>query len=231
MSESIHILLAAGDLWEMVIGAIFFIMWTIAQLLGSRQEAKAKKKQKQRPRPQPKPVDMDDFAAPAPAGPRNQEDALRSEVEEFLRRAQGRPEPQKAQTTTKPPQMPPPRDRAQPTRVAKELPRKKRPKTLRNEGVAEHVERHLGTADLAPQSEKLATTVAQSDERLDAHLHEKFDHDLGSLQHRDGSSPAAPAADNAAKDDVAGNIAEMLRSPQGMRQLIIANEVLRRPEW
>jgi len=224
-------MLLFADIFETVIGPLLFILWIAAQLLGSRKEAKQKKKA---PRPQPQPMGM---AEGAPRlrmqGPRNQEEALRSEVEDFLRRAQGKPpKPQPtlepvAKRLTQSLQPKPSRPKLQQAK-----PQQKRPaapaeiRTLRSEGVAEHVARHLSTQDIAEHTKTLGADVALADDRLESRLHEKFDHQLGALQHRDSPAEAKPQ-----KDDMAADIAAMLRSPQGMRQLIVASEILRRPEW
>lgn len=244
-------LFAAGDVWEMLIGVIFFIMWTVAQLLGGRQEAKARKKV--RPRP-PKPqeqrddvagfperpvreVRREEFAAPAPPAeaaplrrePRNQEDALRSEVEEFLRRAQGKSEQPKPVPREQPPRRPAgqqPQRPQQPTPQITPVAPVPQPRSIRNEGVAEHVQRHLSTEDISAHTKELGATVATSDDRLEMRLQHKFDHHLGSLGHDDASDAIASKP-----SDVAAEIAAMLKSPQGMRQIIVANEILRRPDW
>ncbi len=98
--------------------------------------------------------------------------------------------------------------------------------TLRSEGVAEHVARHLSTQDIVEHTQTLGSKVANSDDRLALRLHEKFDHSVGHLQRRETTVDAKPP-----QADIAAEVAAMLRSPQGVRQLIIANEILRRPEW
>jgi len=229
-------LLAAGA-FETIISVIVFILWIAAQWIGSRNnEAKGKKQPQPRPQ-QPQPVDMAEGVpqlndprmgnqgmgngGAGNQGPRNQEEALRSEVEDFLRRAQGKP-PQ-------PRPMPQPEQRQKPPRTLQ--PERSRPVTpvarqssLRNEGVSEHVARHISTQDMATHTESLGAEVATADDQLEARLHEKFDHDLGRLEYRETDTKQQ-------KVDMAAEVAAMLRSPEGMRQLIVANEILRRPEW
>ncbi len=242
-SLTLHPLLAAGDVWEIAIGAIFFILWTVGQLLGSRNEAKEKQKLP-RPRPQqPQPVDMAEGLpqlrnqgpgnqGPGNQEPRTQEEHLRSEVEDFLRRAQGKPpKPQ----TRQPPepvrqQQVPPRSR-QPQRPIPAAPVARQAKapatqTLRSEGVAEHVARHISTQEIAAHTQTLGAEVATADDKLESRLHKKFDHAMGNLEHR-----STPPQSNQPTVNLAAEVAELLHSPAGMRQLIIANEILRRPEW
>lgn len=229
--------LLAADAWQTFFGVVVFILWSLGQWLNARQEQKAKRPEAkpQRPRPpQPQPVqrEFDDLVKvgepPRNAGPQNQEEALRNEVEDFLRRAQGKPE------RPKPASRPEPKVREQETRRR----RKKTPKRVapverpsqRSEGVAEHVSRHLSTRDIVEHTESLGATVAGSDDRVESRLHEKFDHELGSLKHRE-TPVVAREGESEEDQNVAAEIAQMLRSPQGMRQLIVANEILRRPEW
>ncbi len=234
--------LLAADGWQTAIGLIIFIFFSVLQWLGNREEAKRKKQ----PRPKPQQPRQGDLDGGLPQrqnqglgnqGPPNQEETLRSEVEEFLRRAQGKPQP------AKPEQMSPPKKLSQPAgHHDRPRPQRKRPSapatsiasaarldskgsSLRNEGVAEHVSRHISTRDIATHTEMLGAEVATADDQLKSRLHEKFDHAVGHLQHREQQ------VDTERKTDMAAEVAAMLRSPEGMRQLIIANEILRRPEW
>ncbi len=234
----------AADLIQMIFGIIVFVIWIVGQILGSREQVK-RKQRPQRPR-QPRPVAPADQGIPGPRqGPRNQEDALRSEVEEFLRRAQGKPaEPkaapqQQAPKTIAPPTRRPteseqPR-RKQPAQQARRpqqarTPQQGRPGSIRTEGVAEHVQRHISTDDIAEHTRTLGAEVASADDEVESRLHEKFDHSLGQLQRRETEvDRTAESVDES--NDIATEVAEMLRKPEGMRQLIIANEILRRPNW
>ncbi len=227
--------LLAADIFETVIGAIFFILWIAAQLFGGRKNAK---KKQPLPRPQ-QPVDMAEGLpqlrnqgmgnqgmgnqGPANQPVNQQEDALRSEVEDFLRRAQGKPpkptpQPLRQQKPSRPP------ERKRPAAPLRKSPVRLKEHSLRNEGVAEHVSRHISTQDIAAHTQTLGAEVATADDQLESRLHETFDHKVGSLEHRD-------LAKKSKKIDMAAEVAGMLRSPEGMRQLIIANEILRRPEW
>ena len=220
--------LFAADFIQLVIYGIVFLFWVFGQLLGN-------KKNKKQPRPrqqQPQPVDMAEGLpelrrqgpgnrGPGNPGPVNQEDALRSEVEDFLRRAQGKP--------PKPKPTPQPVRQIEPLRPKQRKPlvpvvaKKNRP-TLRSEGVAEHVSRHMSTQDIVAHTQTLGAEVATADDQLESRLHEKFDHEVGHLEHRERATKGPEV-------DMAADVAAMLRSPEGMRQLIIANEILRRPEW
>ncbi|TWU21895.1 hypothetical protein [Bythopirellula polymerisocia] len=193
-------LFAAG--WgELVIVIIFFMISALGQLLS----AKNKEGKPRPPRPQ-------GDGAP----PKGQEIAenLRGEVEDFLREMQGKPpRPKQKQKKPKPAVI----KVQQPTPVAA-------PTSLRSESVREHVRRHISTVEIAQQTSKLGEDVGLADERLESHLQQTFEHKLGALEHQ--VRPAEPKHQNKRADD----IAQLLRSPAGMRQAIIASEILRRPE-
>jgi hypothetical protein len=95
-----------------------------------------------------------------------------------------------------------------------------------HESVAEHVAEHVGSRTFAERTSHLGEQVAQADEKIETHLHQKFDRELGTLGH----SRAAPSAESPPADTLAAEIAAMLASPQGMRQAIVLGEILRRPE-
>lgn len=225
--DSIPVLLAA-DVWEIAVGAIFFILYAVGQLVSAREKA-----QKKAPRPRRAPPDkVPQVAAPADKPlAQNQEEKLRNEVEQFLRRAEG-----KSAEPPKPPSQPTPvptplhkkSRRPAAAQQSQRLPSQRPIEPLarsKREGVAEHVSRHLDPSELVAHAERLGGEVGQSDERMESRLQEKFDHRLGSLQHED-----RPAEKEKQKANIAADIAAMLRSPEGMRQLIIAQEILRRPE-
>ncbi len=64
--------------------------------------------------------------------------------------------------------------------------------------------------------------VDQADERAEKRLHDTFDHEVGSLSHEDVVTveETTPAEE----------IAEMLKTPKGMRDAIILSEILNRPD-
>jgi hypothetical protein len=172
-----------------------------------------KKPPHQRPAQKPRP------AVPQQQ-PRTLEEKLRTEVEEFLRQVQGEkpkqpPSPQRPVVASPRPLV----ARAdQPVETVIEL----EPERV---SVQEHVARHIGTAELTHHAATLGAEVGQADERMVAHLQERFQHQLGALEPRQHQPTQVQRRRN-----IAAEIAEILRSPQGMRQMIVASEILRRPE-
>lgn len=220
-----------------VVTVVLFILYGIYQLIAGKGEADKKAPQPRNPRP-PRPAEAPGRAAPN--APPNQADSLRREVEDFLRRAQGQPPEQEefapltpvaeseqrlpersvAQqrpSRSRPPRQRPPRQRAprQPNTLTPDM---------RTESVAEHVSRHVRSTKIAEHAEHLGDEVGHADERMESRLHEKFDHQVGSLRQQTTSSDTAQQ-----KNTVADEIAELLKKPEGMRQLIIAQEILQRP--
>ena len=98
--------------------------------------------------------------------------------------------------------------------------------------VSNRVAEHLDTSSFAERASHLGESVDQSDDRMESHLHQVFEHKLGQL----GTETAA-AADSILDDDgpkqvptSAGSLSEMLRNPQSLRNAIVAREILSRPE-
>lgn len=81
-----------------------------------------------------------------------------------------------------------------------------------------------------------ADKISQTDERVEARLHEKFDQKLGTLasdqllndQAADDLSNL-PSIDDPLGPTTADSIAAMLRDPDNVRNAVILNEILRRP--
>jgi hypothetical protein len=221
-------------------------------LVGAKQPQN-KPKPAPRPRPAPEPIGAAPAARQAGA-PATLEESLRREVEDFLKRAQGQQPQQPAQARPNRPERPrqvapaapqarrplrpepqrepPPRRLAEPLRpapapVASTPPPTPAP-TLAplGSGVAQHVSQHLsGTAAIAQHAQHLGSDVAQADERMQQHLEERFTHKLGTL----APQSAAPEK-RATASPVAQQLVKLLTQPGGARQVIVASEILRRPE-
>ena len=101
----------------------------------------------------------------------------------------------------------------------------------RGETVAQHVAEHMKRGEFDERASHLGEDLAQTDERLEARLHQKFDHGLGSLAAR---RMAREAEDLALKNvrpasSQAADVLKLLSSPQGVQQAVIISEVLKRP--
>ncbi len=198
-------IIAAGWI-EWVFPIIVFILYTIGQLVTNKGGNKP-------PQRGPKPRGP---VAP-PQQPRTLEEKLRNEVEQFLRKVQGE-EPEQIKRPTVVTQRPlVVKMESSPQSVLElEPPR---------ESVQEHVSKHMSTADVTQHVGTLGAEVGQADEKLEAHLQQKFQHQIGALEHRQQRAEPQRRQNKAAAE-----IAALLRTPTGMRQAIIASEILRRPE-
>lgn len=250
MSDASFILIAAPgiqEIFSVLVAIVFFIVWLVNQI------ADAKKQQQKKEQPQAElPREPEESGVPpAPAPPK---DPLRAQVDEFLRRAGKQPGGRPASPAG--PRKQPTRDEivvllddsvAEPARRSSPQ-QKTQPKSLqpardkrapapsgtrpaarqRGKSVAEHVADHVGssTSQFREEVADLGQRVKQADEQFDRQLQRKFDHELGSLASRTTSTEPTPQA---VTPTPAAQIAAMMASPEGVRQAIVLNEILRRP--
>ncbi|QDV72377.1 hypothetical protein [Botrimarina mediterranea] len=187
-------------------------------------------------------LEIADEPAPKPAAKPVQAD-LRSEVEEFLRRAaQGDaapPQPPAKKPPLDPFEEPPRRQRRQSPPPQQDLPK---PVTRRSQSptrAASNLDvqaespqparrgplRHLPESQLAENAAHLGENISTADDRVEARLHEKFDHRLGTLMNRPGGAEAKVAEPASA----AARIRKALVTPGGARDAVILSEILRSP--
>jgi hypothetical protein len=98
---------------------------------------------------------------------------------------------------------------------------------LGDEGVAEHVASHLDTSQYDNRAARLADDISHADERLEEHLHDAFDHDVGALDHEDDGVSEGTAQ---GKKGSRQNLLQMFRSKSALRNAILVREVFDRPE-
>ncbi|HZN32599.1 MAG TPA: hypothetical protein VFB80_02230 [Pirellulaceae bacterium] len=169
------------------------------------------------------------------------------EVEEFLRRvaqmrAQAEAQARAQQQRPKPQPAPPPPRPAAPPPPARLVPARQEMVPLEpveveivdaelaeiGDSVGRHVTQHLrGTEEIAEHTRHLGEEVDQADDKLESHLHQVFDHQLGKLKKTASTTAAAPY-DSPASD--MSELLQMLRSPKSVRDAIVMAEVLRRPD-
>ena len=236
--------------WEEIIsfavGVVVLIVWLFNQIADAKRKPGGLPAPPVEPKPQPpRPEPMAEVG--------QQADPLRAQVDEFLRRANqaDRPVGVPAQGPGAPVPRPPVQDEvvvlldepspemrrpplattlkpapAQPPRQPR---REKRPKGARGKSVAEHVAERIGSSSQVFREEvaDLGSRVIQADKQFDEQLERKFRHQLGTLE----QTAASTAYETRAADtsSPAAQIAAMLASPEGVRQAIVVNEILRRP--
>ena len=229
-------LFAIGDLIGLIIWIIIIVVSVVSKISkAAGGGAKQQEPQANRPPPQIRPQ--------ARAGGNK---GIESEIEEFLRQARG----EKARQT--PVQASPPPRQANPAARAKpQPPRQFRPRVIEaqpvdrdivpGEGfgrsVSEHVRDHIGKDSISTRDAHLGESIESADERIEQHLEDVFDHDVGHLDHAvkvDTSiAEGTDALDNENVDkqsSEAKRIRQMLSSPDSVREVFIAAEILKRPE-
>ncbi len=102
---------------------------------------------------------------------------------------------------------------------------------MRGISVSEHVQKHLDTRSFEQRASHM-TKVDQADEQLQQHLNRAFDHEVGTLAAEAKAKQAAEAAATAATASkiTAGGVAALLKDRNSVRNAIIMQEILRRPE-
>jgi hypothetical protein len=165
---------------------------------------------------------------------------LNAEIEEFLKRAeQRRGESSRrevaAQRPPEPPQRRPVAPQPAPRRSPPLEPLTRDAEPRRDlSSVASSVEKHLGNRGFSQRAEHLADDISRADENMEEHLQQVFGHRVGTLGE---SSPGrlTSTTDVAATVSVSASstildLADMLTSPQKLRQAIVLREILDRPE-
>lgn len=157
------------------------------------------------------------------------------DIEEFLRRAAERRKQQQGGGQKRPPAQrqpePPPRQTISErdlVKPASNFPAAKLP-SIGEESVADHVQRYLDVSDIVEHVDHLAEDIEQADERMESHLDQVFDHDVGKLGSKKSATDELLADDKS--NPIAGNLLKMLQNPDSVRQAIMIAEVLKRPDF
>ena len=207
---------AIEDVAGVVVGLIFLVFFVISQLAGATKKGK---------RP-PAEVDIQPPRRDPPRGnqPPPPEKKLADEIDSFLREVQQQPKP-----------VAPPR----PTPVAPQpvMASIVEPEPQRlSEGFAS-LEQRDSIHDVTPSRPEPRRSPSQADQRLEEHVHDVFDHDVGHLGDRYEAAANKPesrgvtddAATVTAVPSSASEFAEFLRDPTDVRKAIVLSEILNRP--
>lgn len=166
--------------------------------------------------------------------------SVEAEIEEFLRQARGGGQ-----------QQPAPRQPAQ-AKVPRQPAARVKPRVIEAVPVeddivpgasfardlSEHVAEHIERDSISRRNAHLGEVVEASDERIEHHLEAVFDHDIGKLAHSEKvDTSIAEGTDAQSWEEKtetqlrpAEKIAAMLKSPESVRDLFVASEILKRPE-
>jgi len=235
--------LAAIEDWlRFAVPLVFIIIYVVNHLLTALRAAPAAQRNDPRrkvdagPRPPRPPQPQTPTTTPEQA-------KLNTEIEQFLKRAGERQgERLKRESPVKPVQRPPKQTAKQAPKQTPRQPTREasvavEPLPQRSfDSVASSVEKHLGhRGGLEARSQHLAEDISLADEHMEDHLRRAFNRKVGTLGESkpSGSQPATdsvPAATTADRSDVGLALAGMLANPQTLKQMIVLNEILRRPE-
>jgi len=227
-----------ADWIEVAIFAFIIISSLLGQLYKAAQENR-KRAQKKAGQPPP----MAGGGAPGqPVANAGRPKSLEKEIESFLRKQLGGPEPAEPKPPPRPPigtarkpsrQTPP-----QPRPVARTSQRSTRTAFPERESVSSHVERHILSDGIGQRDSHLGEKLSHADERMESHLQEVFQHRLGTLDTEGGSSSssirqgtdAAVWSGGQVSTPLSVELFKMLSSPPQVQAAIVLSEILRRPE-
>jgi hypothetical protein len=224
-----HLPLAAADDWmKFVVPFVFLIIYVLNQLLGG---SKSKPNQPRGGKPARKPQMAERMERPARspvAETSPQQTKLNAEIEEFLKRADARRGESQRGKQPKPLQP----QAAAPPKPPRESKRDRRQRKFGE--VADSVEKHLGNRGFEKRAEHLADDVTRSEEQMEEHLQKAFGHRVGTLS-EPSADPMVPVTDvKTAPEPIlqgtANEFATLLANPRTLKQLIVLNEILARPE-
>lgn len=223
-------LLAAGDWIGVVVFLVIMIISAISQITGNKKEVRRP------PAPRPRPPVRPPQAGGGQQGP------IARELEEFLRRAGGQPQARPLQQ----PGSPPPQRPASPPQQRPPA----RPPTARPLPAPPLPARPAIPQPAAPQEideleviESVADHVSSSVGGLRSQVEHRADQPAGLAGRPIGSGPAPaihgiPLAEPVAQAEIieslpataAAGLVAMLADPGSLRQAILINEILQRPE-
>lgn len=222
--NGLRLLLVAGigDVIGIVMVILFIVVPLVGQFLkklGNVQKEAAKRMQAQRPN--------------APGQPAR---AAADEFTKFLQQVAGHRGAEQPQRAGRP-QVRPPAPKPVEEFVQAEVVESEGRRPL-GAALAEEVRQHIDTDGIARHASRLGGEVASADERTEERLHAKFDHRLGDLEGTLGESSRATGVQEAQSPEdritvppaAAAGLAAMLTNTASLRQAIVLNEILQRPE-
>jgi hypothetical protein len=159
---------------------------------------------------------------------------MAKDIEEFLKMAAQRRREAAANAPAPPPQAtpkkPPLSQQKKPAKPPVIVSEDENVPQQRRESVAKHVQKHLDTSRLQKRVQRLGAEVSKADDKIEARLHQKFDHDVGHL-----SGPSEAIAETAGQvrppARINNPLLKMFSAPASVRQAVIMSEILKRPEW
>lgn len=169
------------------------------------------------------------------AAPRPQQPSIESEIEEFLRQARGDAGSSRPAASS----------RNQPLDVApiEVEPWEDEPMVEPGRGfgqsLSDHVRDHVQRDSISQRDAGLASATESADERIERHLEDVFEHEVGHIAHvEELNYDVSEGTDASTWEDkstqnvppIAGEIADMMQSPDTVRKMFVMTEILKRPD-
>jgi hypothetical protein len=242
-----------------LMGLVVLVMWVIRQIVEANKQAGPPKGRPQmapqQPQVQPQPArgvppagqqadplrnQVEEFlrrAGRVPVGEqqapgqRRVRAAAGNEVEVLIDEPAAPPERRPLSEPFRPMEQPATTAPRQPAAALRKVPAPRQPVAPRRETVAEHVAESVTAHSraLGEQTSRLGQRIIDEDRQFDVQIKAKFDHSVGTLTGSGVAAAEHAAAVAAHESRAAAQLAGMLASPDGMRQAIVLNEILRRP--
>lgn len=192
------------DWFQGLIPVIVIIFWVLSQVMGGN---KAKQQQ-------------------GKAAPPKIDGGVRGEIDSFLRQIKERA--------------------GLPQEIDDDKDVESQPQAMEAEPIEQHVmeaelvEQHgigrlIGTTDerFDARFGKLGAEVGFADDKMDSHVHQVFDHNIGALHHstdkQSGDEEAVPAQSGSEVSKAASDVRDMLSGARGVRKAVIMSEIINRP--
>lgn len=97
--------------------------------------------------------------------------------------------------------------------------------------VDKHVKTHINERKFDKREANLGQQVAKTGNKLNQHLHQVFDHHVGNLGDALGTAGEPPEVTTAEAPSLfITGLFDLLSNPDSLRQAIVLNEILRRPD-
>jgi hypothetical protein len=226
------ILIAAAEDWirlilKFIVPIIFVVIYLYNQLLS------ASKPKVPQPRPQRRPEGERALRPAQPPAKGAPASKLNDEIEQFLKRANDR-RGDRAQREKRPsvkaPSKAPPKPLVETPLDAEVVERRE------FSSVSDSVEKHLANRGFSQRSEHLADDIVRADQQMEQHLQKSFSRRVGTFG--DSAAQTAkeapltdtePVVQNAAPSG-ASILGALLSNPLELKQAIVLNEILTRPE-
>jgi hypothetical protein len=101
-----------------------------------------------------------------------------------------------------------------------------------NTRLEQQVAKDLDTSGFSQRADRMGDVVEQSDDRLESHLHAKFDHKLGNISAPTKATTTDISTEAFESRAIAVHpLMQLLNSPENVRNAVILSDIFKRPEW